>query len=46
VVAFCRDHLASYKKPRQIFWVDALPRNALGKVQKHILAQQLAANAG
>jgi malonyl-CoA/methylmalonyl-CoA synthetase len=41
LIAFCRERLASYKKPRQIVFVDALPRNALGKVQKHLLAQQL-----
>ena len=41
IVSFCRDHLASYKKPRRILFVDALPRNAMGKVQKHILRESL-----
>ncbi|HVC34687.1 MAG TPA: AMP-binding protein [Chloroflexota bacterium] len=41
LVAFCRDQLASFKKPRQVVFVDALPRNALGKIQKHILRDQL-----
>lgn len=41
LVALCRDQLAAYKKPRQIFFVDSLPRNALGKVQKHVLKEQL-----
>jgi malonyl-CoA/methylmalonyl-CoA synthetase len=41
VVAFCRERLASYKKPRRVVFVDVLPRNALGKVQKHLLAAQL-----
>jgi malonyl-CoA/methylmalonyl-CoA synthetase len=35
VVAFCREDLAGYKKPRQVAFVDALSRNALGKVLKH-----------
>jgi malonyl-CoA/methylmalonyl-CoA synthetase len=35
VESFCREGLASYKKPRQVVFVDALPRNALGKVLKH-----------
>jgi malonyl-CoA/methylmalonyl-CoA synthetase len=29
--------LADYKKPRHVFVIDALPRNALGKVQKKAL---------
>ncbi|MGH2353765.1 MAG: AMP-binding protein, partial [Chloroflexota bacterium] len=41
LVDFCRDQLASYKKPRQVVFLDSLPRNALGKVQKHLLQQQL-----
>jgi len=41
IIAFCRELLASYKKPRRVLFVDALPRNALGKVQKHVLAGQI-----
>ncbi len=37
IAAYCRERLASYKKPRRVVFVDALPRNALGKVQKHLL---------
>jgi acyl-coenzyme A synthetase/AMP-(fatty) acid ligase len=29
--------MAAYKRPRQIHYVDSLPRNAMGKVQKHLL---------
>jgi acyl-CoA synthetase (AMP-forming)/AMP-acid ligase II len=36
--AFCADHLADYKRPRQVNFVDELPRNATGKVMKHLLA--------
>ena len=35
----CRTSLASYKTPKRILFVDSLPRNAMGKVQKHELAQ-------
>jgi len=31
---FVADYLASYKRPRRVQLVDALPRNALGKVNK------------
>jgi malonyl-CoA/methylmalonyl-CoA synthetase len=43
IIAFCRERLASYKKPRRVVFVEALPRNALGKVQKHLLAGRLQA---
>ena len=35
---FLDDRLAAYKRPRIVVVVEALPRNALGKVQKHLLA--------
>jgi malonyl-CoA/methylmalonyl-CoA synthetase len=35
--ARCREKLASFKCPRRFVAVDKLPRNALGKVQKHLL---------
>ncbi|HEX2253569.1 MAG TPA: AMP-binding protein [Thermoanaerobaculia bacterium] len=37
LAAWCTDRLASFKIPRRIRQVEALPRNALGKVQKHRL---------
>ena len=33
----CRAGLASFKVPRRFVVVDKLPRNAMGKVQKHLL---------
>jgi malonyl-CoA/methylmalonyl-CoA synthetase len=33
----CRQSLASFKVPRAFVRVESLPRNALGKVQKHLL---------
>jgi fatty-acyl-CoA synthase len=33
-----RDHLAAYKVPKSFVFVDAFPRTAAGKVQKHLLA--------
>jgi malonyl-CoA/methylmalonyl-CoA synthetase len=37
VLAHAAELLAPYKRPRRLEVVDALPRNALGKVQKHLL---------
>lgn len=37
----CRSQLASFKLPRTFVKVDALPRTALGKVQRHLLGQQV-----
>jgi long-chain acyl-CoA synthetase len=39
---FCKnsDKLADYKRPRKYIFVDALPRNASGKIQKFLLRQQ------
>jgi malonyl-CoA/methylmalonyl-CoA synthetase len=46
LIAFCRQRLASFKKPRHILFVESLPRNALGKAQKHLLAARLPADLG
>jgi fatty-acyl-CoA synthase len=37
LIQFCRDHLAHYKAPKRIEFVDALPRTATGKLQKNLL---------
>jgi len=41
LIAHCRQYLAAYKRPRRIRFVNALPRNALGKVQRHLLAGEV-----
>jgi acyl-CoA synthetase (AMP-forming)/AMP-acid ligase II len=41
VRSFCREDLAAYKKPRQVVFVDDLPRNALGKVLKHRVREEI-----
>ena len=40
--ACCREKLASFKIPRSFVLVEKLPRNALGKVQKHLLPRSQA----
>jgi len=34
LMEFAREHLAGYKCPRSVDWLDALPRNPSGKVLK------------
>jgi acyl-CoA synthetase (AMP-forming)/AMP-acid ligase II len=34
LTAFCREHLAGYKIPRVVHFMEALPRNASGKILK------------
>ena len=41
LIDYCKKHLAAYKCPKQIFFVTELPRNAMGKIQKNILALQI-----
>jgi acyl-CoA synthetase (AMP-forming)/AMP-acid ligase II len=37
LIAFCRDHLASFKKPKRIEFAAELPKNAYGKVLRRDL---------
>jgi len=37
VQAWAEAELAPFKRPRRYHWVESLPRNALGKLQKHLL---------
>ena len=39
VLAFCRERLANYKVPRQVVFLDSLPRNASGKTLKRLLRE-------
>jgi long-chain acyl-CoA synthetase len=36
-VAWCREHLAGYKAPRSIDFVEKLPRHPTGKLYKRLL---------
>jgi malonyl-CoA/methylmalonyl-CoA synthetase len=42
VIEALKASLAGFKVPRQIYTVDELPRNAMGKVQKNILRERYA----
>ena len=40
IIAACRERLAAFKAPKRIVFVDELPRNAMGKVQKNLLRER------
>ncbi len=42
LVAHCRQHLASFKIPRELHLRDTLPRNPSGKILKRVLRDELA----
>jgi malonyl-CoA/methylmalonyl-CoA synthetase len=37
IVTAARAELAAFKVPKTVFFVEALPRNSMGKVQKNVL---------
>jgi len=41
VAEFCRQRLASFKKPEVIRFVDELPKNPMGKILRKDLRKQL-----
>jgi len=40
VIAALKGEIASFKVPKRVYFVDDLPRNAMGKVQKNVLRQK------
>ena len=40
IIAWCREHMAAYKVPRQVAFVDALPRSGTGKIQWRMLQEK------
>jgi acyl-CoA synthetase (AMP-forming)/AMP-acid ligase II len=45
LIAFCRDRLAEFKRPKQIHITDTIPRTATGKIQRGAVAQAFAQEA-
>ena len=41
ICAFCREGLAAYKVPRRVVFMDEFPANALGKIQKAKLREEM-----
>jgi long-chain acyl-CoA synthetase len=42
LIAFCKERLAAYKVPRQIQFLDALPKSAVGKILRRELRDRAA----
>jgi len=40
LIAFCREHMAHFKCPTSVDFLDALPRTATGKLQKFLLREK------
>ena len=45
LIAFTRERIASYKKPKHVVFIEALPKNASGKVLKRELRDAIASGA-
>jgi malonyl-CoA/methylmalonyl-CoA synthetase len=40
IVAHVKAHAANFKVPKSVYFVDSLPRNTMGKVQKNLLREE------
>ncbi|MGG3560892.1 AMP-binding protein [Neobacillus rhizosphaerae] len=40
LIDYCKAHLASYKKPKNIEFIDSLPKSAVGKVVRRMLRKE------
>jgi long-chain acyl-CoA synthetase len=40
IIEFCRNGMAVYKAPREVIFVDQLPKSATGKILKRVLREQ------
>jgi oxalate---CoA ligase len=39
LLAYCRERLADYKRPKQIHITETIPRTATGKIQRGVVAR-------
>jgi len=46
IVDWCRTNMSVYKAPRQVRFLEALPKTASGKVLKRVLREQATALRG
>ena len=45
IIKYCRENLAAYKVPRQIYFIDELPKSSIGKILRRELRAKAAASA-
>src|SRR5690606_5723605 len=45
LLGHCREHLAGFKTPKQVFFVDSLPKNPSGKLLKRVLRDRYSEKA-
>jgi fatty-acyl-CoA synthase/long-chain acyl-CoA synthetase len=41
IIDYCASRLSNYKKPKKVVFMTELPKNAAGKVMKHVLREQV-----
>ena len=46
LIAFCRQGLASFKRPREVLAMDGLPKTATGKIQRNVVREIVADKLG
>jgi len=46
LLAFCKERLAEFKRPKQIYITETIPRTATGKIQRGVVAKAFAADRG
>ncbi len=39
ILAYCKERMADFKRPKQVFITEAIPKTATGKIQRRIVAQ-------
>jgi oxalate---CoA ligase len=42
LIAFCKERLADFKRPKKFYIIDTIPRTATGKIQRGAVAKALA----
>ena len=45
LLAYCKERLADYKRPKQIHITEVIPRTATGKIQRRVVAQAFSQQA-